>query len=355
MVASIAQMTHSPLSGNLDLVADIEEGMFGYFDETTLKEILRRIAIMGLLDGRVALVTGGGRGIGREEALLLAKHGAAVVVNDLGGGFDGSGNDVGPAQEVVNEIKKAGGKAVANGDSVSDFKGAKRMMDCAVDNFGSIDIVVNNAGILRDRMIFNMSEEDWDAVIAVHLKGTFAVTRHVAEYWRNKNKQSGQPLNARVINTSSDSGLLGNPSQSNYGAAKAAIAAFSVIVDHELKKYGVTVNAIAPVARTRLTVDATPATAAIMGQKPREGEFDIFHPANVAPLVVWLATDDAKDVHGMVFRVGGRSVWVMQGWHSAAQVKASGRWDPAALGKALKSELGKVKKETTNDIYAGGL
>jgi len=310
---------------------------------------------MGLLDGRVALVTGAGRGIGREEALLLAKHGAAVVVNDLGGGFDGSGKDVGPAQQVVDEIKKAGGKAIANGDSVSDFKGAKRMVDCAVDNFGSIDIVVNNAGILRDRMIFNMAEEDWDAVVGVHLKGTFAVTRHVAEYWRNKNKQTGGSVNGRVINTSSDSGLLGNPSQSNYGAAKAAIAAFSVIIDHELKKYGVTVNAIAPVARTRLTVDATPATAALMGKEAGPGEFDVFDPANIAPLVVWLASDDAKDVHGMVFRVGGRSVWVMQGWHSVAQVKAEGRWDPANLGKSLKPELGKAKKETTNDVFAGGL
>jgi NAD(P)-dependent dehydrogenase (short-subunit alcohol dehydrogenase family) len=310
---------------------------------------------MGLLDGRVALVTGAGRGIGREEALLLAKHGAKIVVNDLGGGFDGSGKDIGPAAEVVAEIKKMGGDAVSNGDSVSDFKGAKRMLECAIDNFKSCDIVVNNAGILRDRMIFNMSEEDWDAVIAVHLKGTFAVTRHVAEFWRNKNKETGKPVNGRVINTSSDSGLLGNPSQSNYGAAKAAIAAFSVIIDHELKKYGCTVNAIAPVARTRLTVDATPATAAIMGQKVGEGEFDNFDPANIAPLVVWLASDDAKDVHGMVFRVGGRSVWVMQGWHSAAQIKAAAKWDVAELGKALKPELSKVKKETTNDVFAGGL
>jgi NAD(P)-dependent dehydrogenase (short-subunit alcohol dehydrogenase family) len=310
---------------------------------------------MGLLDGKVALVTGAGRGIGREEALLLAKHGAAVVVNDLGGGFDGSGKDMSPAAQVVEEIKKGGGKAVANGDSVSDFAGAKRMVECALDNFKSLDIVVNNAGILRDRMIFNMSEEDWDAVIAVHLKGTFAVTRHVAEFWRNKNKETGKPVYGRVINTSSDSGLLGNPSQSNYGAAKAAIAAFSVIIDHELKKYGVTVNAIAPVARTRLTVDATPATAAIMGQKVGSGEFDVFDPANIAPLVVWLASEDAKDVHGHVFRVGGRSVWVMQGWHSVAQVKAEAKWDAAALGKALKPEIGKVKKETTNDVFSGGL
>jgi NAD(P)-dependent dehydrogenase (short-subunit alcohol dehydrogenase family) len=311
--------------------------------------------IMGLLDGRVALVTGAGRGIGREEALLLAKHGAKVVVNDLGGGFDGSGKDIGPAAEVVAEIKKNGGEAVSNGDSVSDFKGAKRMVECAIDNFGSCDIVVNNAGILRDRMIFNMSEEDWDAVIAVHLKGTFAVTRHVAEYWRNKNKETGRPVNGRVINTSSDSGLLGNPSQSNYGSAKAAIAAFSVIVDQELKKYGVTVNAIAPVARTRLTVDATPATAAIMGQQVKPGEFDVFDPANVAPLVVWLASDDAADVHGQVFRVGGRRVWVMQQWHSLSNVKGEGRWDPLELGKALKPEIAKNKRETMNDVFAGGL
>jgi NAD(P)-dependent dehydrogenase (short-subunit alcohol dehydrogenase family) len=310
---------------------------------------------MGLLDGKVALVTGAGRGIGREEALLLAEHGAAVVVNDLGGGFDGSGKDISPAAQVVDEIKKAGGNAVANGDSVSDFAGAKRMIECAIDNFKSLDIVVNNAGILRDRMIFNMSEEDWDSVIAVHLKGTFAVTRHAAEYWRNKNKETGKPIGGRIINTSSDSGLLGNPSQSNYGAAKAAIAAFTIIIDHELKKYGITSNAIAPVARTRLTVDATPATAAVMGQKVGAGDFDVFDPANIAPLVVWLASEDAKDVHGYVFRVGGRSVWIMQSWHSVAQVRGEGKWDPLALGKALKPELGKVKKETTNDVFAGGL
>jgi NAD(P)-dependent dehydrogenase (short-subunit alcohol dehydrogenase family) len=311
---------------------------------------------MALLDGKVAIVTGAGRGIGREEALLLAKHGAKVVVNDLGGGFDGSGKDISPAQQVVDEIKKAGGQAVANGDSVSDFNGAKRIFQCAVDTFGKLNIVVNNAGILRDRMIFNMSEDDWDSVIAVHLKGTFAVTRFAAEYWRNEHKE-GRIHNGRIINTSSDSGLLGNPSQSNYGAAKAAIAAFTIIIGQELKKYGVTVNAIAPVARTRLTVDATPATAAIMSQKPGPGEFDAFDPANIAPLVVWLASDDAKDVNAMVFRVGGRSVWLMQPWHSAGQVKGEGKWDPAALGKALKTEVarGVVKRETTNDVFAGGL
>lgn len=311
---------------------------------------------MGLLDGKVALVTGGGRGIGREEALLLAKHGAKVVVNDLGGSFDGTGKDIGPAQQVVNEIKKMGGEAVANGDSVSDFKGAKRMIECALDNFKKLHIVVNNAGILRDRMIFNMAEEDWDNVIAVHLKGTFSVTRHVAEYWRNEHK-NGNVLNGRIINTASDSGLLGNPSQSNYGAAKAAIAAFTNIIDGEMKKYGVTANAIAPVARTRLTVEATPATAAMMAEKPPAGVFDGFDPANIAPLVVWLASDDAKDVHGQVFRVGGRSVWLMQPWHSVAKVQAAGRWDPAELGKQLKEQLAKgvVKKETMGDVFAGGM
>jgi len=265
---------------------------------------------MALLDGRVALVTGAGRGIGREEALLLAKHGAAVVVNDLGGGFDGSGKDVGPAQEVVNEIKKMGGKAVANGDSVSDFKGAKRMVECAIDTFGSLEIVVNNAGILRDRMIFNMSEDDWDAVVAVHLKGTFAVTRHAAEYWRNKNKQTSQGVNGRVVNTSSDSGLLGNPSQSNYGAAKAAIAAFSVIIDHELKKYGVTVNAIAPGPVMTAMLAGVPEAIRerIIAQVPvgRIGS-----PDEIAGVHVFLASDDAAFITGQViFADGGMSVGI---------------------------------------------
>jgi NAD(P)-dependent dehydrogenase (short-subunit alcohol dehydrogenase family) len=309
---------------------------------------------MALLDGKVAIVTGAGRGIGREEALLLAKHGAKVVVNDLGGGFDGSGRDISPAQQVVDEIKKAGGEAVANGDSVSDFKGAQRIFQCAVDTFGKLNIVVNNAGILRDRMIFNMSEDDWDSVIAVHLKGTFAVTRFAAEYWRNEHK-NGNIHNGRIINTSSDSGLLGNPSQSNYGAAKAAIAAFTIIVGQELKKYGVTANAIAPVARTRLTTDATPQTAAGMAQA-KAGQFDPFSPANVAPLVAWLASDDAKDVHGEVFRVGMGNVWLMRGWHSAAKISKPAMWEPAELGAKLKEELAKgvTKKESMGQVMGGG-
>jgi NAD(P)-dependent dehydrogenase (short-subunit alcohol dehydrogenase family) len=309
-----------------------------------------------LLDGKVVVITGAGRGIGREEALLMAKLGAKVVVNDLGAHFDGTGATTGPAQEVVDEIKKNGGEAVVNGDSVSDFKGAKRIIDCAIDTFGKLNVVVNNAGILRDRMIFNMSEEDWDSVVAVHLKGTFNCSRHACYYWREQHK-AGNILNGRIINTASDSGLLGNPSQSNYGAAKAAIASFSVIIDREMAKYGVTANAIAPVARTRLTVEATPATAALMGQQTKEGEFDIFSPRNIAPLVAWLASDDAGDVHGEIFRVGGGTVWMMQGWHSVGKVQQHSLWDPQELGKKIKTELAKgiTKKETMQDVFAGGL
>jgi NAD(P)-dependent dehydrogenase (short-subunit alcohol dehydrogenase family) len=311
-----------------------------------------------LLAGKVAIVTGSGRGIGREEALLLAKHGAKVVVNDLGAHFDGTGAATAtPAQEVVAEIKKAGGEAVANGDSVSDFKAAKRIVECAIDTFGKLNIVVNNAGILRDRMIFNMGEEDWDSVVAVHLKGTFNMCRHAAEYWREEHKK-GNVLNGRIINTSSDAGLLGNVGQSNYGACKAAVAAMAIIIGQEMKKYGVTANAIAPVARTRLTVEATPSTAALMGGKPEAGKFDMFDPANIAPLVAWLASDDAAGCNGQVFRVGGASVWPMKGWHSATRIKnPEGKWDPAKLGARVKEELAKgiTAPEGMGDVFAGGL
>ena len=312
-----------------------------------------------LLAGKVAIVTGSGRGIGREEALLMAKHGAKVVVNDLGAHFDGTGQATGtPAQEVVAEIKKMGGEAIANGDSVADFKAAKRIVQCALDTFGKLNIVVNNAGILRDRMIFNMGEDDWDAVVAVHLKGSFNMSRHACEYWREEHKK-GNVLNGRIINTSSDAGLLGNVGQSNYGACKAALAVMAVIIGQEMKKYGVTANAIAPVARTRLTVDATPSTAALMGQEPKPGEFDMFSPANIAPVVAWLASDEAADVNGQVFRVGGRSVWPMKGWHSAARVKnpEPTAWDPKKLGARVKEELAKgiTAPETMGDIFAGGL
>jgi NAD(P)-dependent dehydrogenase (short-subunit alcohol dehydrogenase family) len=310
---------------------------------------------MALLTGKVAVITGAGRGIGREEALLLAKHGAKVVVNDLGGHFDGTGQSRSPAEDVVKEIRSAGGEAVANFESVTDFKSAKRIVDCAVDNFGKLNIVVNNAGILRDRMIFNMSEEDWDSVVAVHLKGTFNVSRHATAYWREQHK-AGNVLNGRLINTSSDSGILGNAGQGNYGAAKAAVAAMAVIIDREMTRYGVTANAIAPVARTRLTVDATPQTAAGMSQKA--GEWDAFTPAHVAPLVAWLSSDDAKDVHGEVFRVGMGNVWLMRGWHTGAKVSKKGSmWEPAELGTKLKEELAKgvTKKESMGEVMGGGV
>ena len=312
-----------------------------------------------LLEGKVAVVTGSGRGIGREEALLMAKLGAKVVVNDLGAHFDGTGAPTAtPAQDVVAEIKKAGGQAVANGDSVSDFKAAKRIVECAIDTFGKLNIIVNNAGILRDRMIFNMAEEDWDSVVAVHLKGTFNMCRHASEYWREEHKK-GNLLNGRIINTASDAGLLGNVGQSNYGACKAAVATMAIIIGHEMKKYGVTANAIAPVARTRLTVEATPSTAALMGGEVKAGEFDAFGPQNIAPLVAWLASDDAAGVNGQVFRVGGRSVWPMKGWHSATRIKneKSETWDPAALGQHIKEELAKgiTKPETMGDVFSGGL
>jgi NAD(P)-dependent dehydrogenase (short-subunit alcohol dehydrogenase family) len=312
-----------------------------------------------LLEGKVAIVTGAGRGIGKEEALLMAKLGAKVVVNDLGAHFDGTGAPTGtPAQEVVSEIKKMGGDAVANGDNVADYKAAKNIVDTAIKTFGKLNIVVNNAGILRDRMIFNMDEESWDAVVAVHLKGTFNMARHACEYWREEHKK-GNHLNGRIINTASDAGLIGNVGQSNYGACKAAVAAMAIIIGNEMKKYGVTANAIAPVARTRLTVDATPSTAALMGGDVPAGEFDMFNAANIAPLVAWLASDDAAGCNGQVFRVGGRSVWPMKGWNSATRIKNEkpATWDAAALGSRIKEELGKgiTKGENMADIFAGGL
>ena len=305
---------------------------------------------MGLLDGRVAIVTGAGRGIGREEALFLAKHGAKVVVNDLGGSHDGGGNDVGPAATVVNEIRAAGGEAVTNTESVSDWKAAERMVRQAIDTFGALHIVVNNAGILRDRMIFNMDESDYDNVLGVHLKGTFALTRHACVYWREQHK-AGRQLHGRLINTSSDSGLLGNAGQTNYGAAKAGIAMLTVIVAKEMGRYGVTANAVAPSAITRLTVDAMGRGSVEQVPQPQR---DASGPAHVAPLVVWLASERAGHVNGEVFRAGNGRVNLFRGWHTVGQVGAfaHGVWDPEALGAAMDEAFFKnpPPKQTMEDL-----
>src|ERR1700704_290961 len=245
---------------------------------------------MGALDGRVAIITGAGRGLGREHALLFAQEGAKVVVNDLGGDHHGGGADLTPAQQTVEDIKALGGEAVVNGDNVADYDGAGRLVAQAIETFGDLHILVNNAGILRDRVLVNMTEDEWDAVIDVHLKGHFAPTRWAAAYWREQTK-AGKDVKASVINTSSTSGLLGNPGQTNYGAAKAGIAAFTVICAMELQRYGVRSNAIAPAARTRLT-EATPGLGDVVKAPDDPGKFDVWDPGNVSPLVAYLATEN---------------------------------------------------------------
>ena len=297
----------------------------------------------GLLEGKVAVVTGAGRGLGRAEALELARLGAKVIVNDMGGSFDGTGQGAGPADEVVTEIKAAGGEAAANYESVTDFQGAKKIIDCAVENFGQLNIFVNNAGILRDRIIFNMSEEEWDSVIAVHLKGTFNCSRHACAYWREQHK-AGNNLHGKLINTASDAGLLGNAGQTNYGAAKAGIAAFTRIVGTEMSRYGVSANCVVPVARTRLTTDATPSMRAMMENAPPPGEFDPLSPDNMASLVASLASDEANEINGEVLRCLGNRVYLFQGWHtidSAVNDKKE-RWEPAALAPAIKAMVQKA-------------
>ena len=288
---------------------------------------------MGALEGRVAIISGSGRGIGREHALLFAHEGAKIVVNDLGGAIDGSGDDRTPAQQVVDEIKAMGGEALANADNVADVEGAKRMIDAAIDAFGDLHILVNNAGILRDRVLVNMTEDEWDAVNHVHLKGHFAPTRHAAAYWREQTK-AGREVKANVVNTSSTSGLLGNPGQTNYGAAKAGIAAFTVIAAQELTRYGVRVNAIAPAARTRMT-EATPGLSEVV-QAPRDaGRFDVWDPANVSPLVAWLATENCP-VTGRVFFVQGGKVQNFQPWTLTDAVDKQDRWTIAELETEMK-------------------
>jgi NAD(P)-dependent dehydrogenase (short-subunit alcohol dehydrogenase family) len=288
---------------------------------------------MSFCEDRVVIVTGAGRGIGREYALMLAEHGAKVVVNDLGGARDGEGEDMGPADDVVAEIRDNGGKAVANGANVADFDAARAMVRQAVDEFGRLDALVSNAGILRDRMLVNMQESEWGAVINVHLKGTFAPAHHAASYWREQSK-AGQPVDARLINTTSVSGIYGNPGQTNYGAAKAGIAAFTVIASRELARYGVTVNCIAPGALTRLTEDLQ--TGEITDDM-RETQ----SPRWIAPIVTWLVSSESSDVTGRVFEASGGVLAVAEGWHRGPSVKPVE--DPTTLGPIVRKMVSEAR------------
>src|SRR4051794_7609325 len=299
---------------------------------TTARELTDQLGgRMPSLEGKVAIVTGAGRGIGREHALALAQAGAKVVVNDLGGSLAGEGTDASPAPSVVDEIVAAGGQAVASYDDVSNFDAAEAIVRRAIDRYGRLDILVNNAGILRDRMLVNMTEDEWDAVIAVHLKGHFAPTRHAAAYWRERSKE-GEDVRGRVINTSSPSGVFGNIGQANYGAAKAGIAGFTIIVAQELQRYGVTVNCLAPNARTRMTEETFDMDA------PAEG-FDPLDPGNMSPLVVALAADEAQGITGQVFHVWGGAINALRGWSADELFESDERWDADALLRELRSRF----------------
>jgi NAD(P)-dependent dehydrogenase (short-subunit alcohol dehydrogenase family) len=291
---------------------------------------------VGALEGRVAIVTGAGGGLGREHALLFAAEGAKVVVNDLGGSVSGDGTDPGAAELVVAEILAMGGDAIANGDDVSDWDGAKRLIDTALEAYGGLDVLVNNAGILRDRLIVNMTEAEWDAVVRVHMKGHFAPTHHAAAYWRDEAKAGREP-NASVINTSSTSGLIGNIGQGNYGAAKAGIAAFTVIAAQELIRYGVRVNAIAPGARTRMT-ELTPGLSDIVAPPAIPGAFDMWAPANVSPLVAYLGTEGCPS-NGRVFFVMGGKISIFHPWELSDTLERTGRWTVAELQTAMIDRL----------------
>ena len=281
---------------------------------------------MGLFEGKVAIVTGAGRGIGRSHALLLASEGAAVVVNDLGGSSDGEGTDATPAQQVVDEITTKGGRAVANYDSVSSWRGAETMVAQAVDTFGGLDVLINNAGILRDKMSFNMDEAEWDVVINVHLKGHFVTSRYAAAYWRQRAKETGEPANATIVNTSSESGIYGNAGQVNYAAAKAGIASMTIVMARELERIGVRVNAICPVARTRLTEALA---GELMAQ--REGDFDRFAPENAAAMAVWLASPSAAGITGQLFKVQGGQAQLLRGWRPITEATSDDVWSLDSL------------------------
>ncbi len=289
----------------------------------------------GICDGRIVIVTGSGRGLGRAHALELARQGARVVVNDLGCELDGSGGGSGPAGEVVDEIRGSGGDAIANGDDVADFEGAARMVAAAIDAFGGLDVVVNNAGFVRDRMFANAAEDEWDAVVRVHLKGHFAVARHAAAHWRDEAK-AGNPVDARIINTSSGAGILGSVGQAAYSAAKGGIATLTLVQAAELGRYGVTANALCPAARTRMTEGVF---TEMMATPDAPDAFDAMAPENVSPLVAWLASTQSAQVTGRMFEVEGGKVGIATGWQHGPTVDKGDRWDPAELGPVIERLL----------------
>jgi NAD(P)-dependent dehydrogenase (short-subunit alcohol dehydrogenase family) len=297
---------------------------------------------MGLLNGKVAVVTGAGRGIGRGEALELAGEGAKVVVNDLGGTVTGEAADKRPAEEVAELIRSRGGDAVANYDDVSDWSGAASLVSQAVEFFGGLDIVVNNAGIVRDKMLFSMTEQDWDLVLGVHLKGTFAVTHHAANHWRERSKSGNQPR-AAIVNTVSSAGLQGNIGQANYGSAKAGIAALTIITSLELARYGVRCNAVAPGGITRIMASTA---KGMQVKEPDEYEsFEAMNPGNSAPMVAWLASDEALYVTGQVFRAVGNTITLYEPWALGPRIEANTpdgqprKWEPAEIGAQVSAYI----------------
>ena len=291
-----------------------------------------------LCEGRVAIVTGAGRGLGRAHALLLAAHGAKVVVNDIGAGVDGRGNDATPANATVAAIRQAGGEAITNGEDVSDWRGAKALIEATLAHFGRLDVLINNAGNLRDRMLTNMEEQEWDDVIRVHLKGTFAPARHAAAHWRDESKRLARPVAARIINTTSTSGIYGNVGQTNYGAAKAAIAAFTVIAARELRRYGITVNAISPSAQTRMTEGLRELTAEQRALRD---------PKWVSPIVVYLASEQAADITGRVIQAGFGRLAVCEGWRRGAETAQVE--DPATAGARVREMIAAARKKSGMD------
>lgn len=301
----------------------------------------------GVCEGRVVVVTGAARGIGRAHALAFGAQGALVVVNDVGVELDGSGGTTGPAADVVAEIEEAGGRAIVNGDDVASWEGAAQLVQQAVEVFGRLDVVVNNAGIVRDRMFANVSEDEWDAVLRVHLKGHFCVARHAAAYWRESVK-AGEKVDARIINTSSGAGLLGSVGQAAYSAAKGGIASLTLVQAAELGRYGVTANAIAPAARTRMTEGVFTEMMA----EADEGEFDAMDPANVSPLVVWLGSADSAGVTGRMFEVEGAKIAIADGWQHGPVADKGARWEPGEVGDAVRKLLAEAPAPAP--VYGAG-